>query len=157
MNNIHALEKKPISDLDNITQHKYVSSESKVAYARTLQTVLRKEPDVVLVGECEDRETAQIAGRATEDRKIYMGIEATDTFEALSKYLGLIDDNKLAARSLSAVLNQRLVRVLCTECRQAFRPDPKTLKKLNLPVEKIERFYRPPTEPILDKKGNGIR
>ncbi len=156
LNNIHTIEKRPIADLDNITQHKYESSESKVAYARLLQTVLRKEPDVVMVGECEDRETAQIASRATEDRKIYMGIEAKDTFEGLAKYLKLVDDNELAAKALSAVVSQRLLRVLCTQCRQAFRPDPETLKKLNLPAEKIERFYRPPTEPILDKKGNEI-
>jgi len=156
LNNIHAVERRPMAELDNITQHKYESSTSKVAYARLLQTVLRKEPGIILVGECNDRETAQIATRATEDRKIYMGMEAKDTFEALTKYLNLVEDHKLAAKALSAVINQRLVRVLCPQCRQAFRPDPQTLKKLNLPADKIERFYRPPTEPILDKKGNEI-
>ncbi|UCF34116.1 MAG: hypothetical protein JSV78_02180, partial [Phycisphaerales bacterium] len=50
----------------------------------------------------------------------------------------------------------RLARILCTECRQAFKPDEATLKKLNLPAGKIDRFYRPPPEPVLDKKGNEI-
>ena len=40
---------------------------------------------------------------------------------------------------------QRLVRILCTECREGFQPDPATLKKLNVPADKIEQFFRPPT------------
>jgi len=51
---------------------------------------------------------------------------------------------------------QRLIRLLCTECREAFRPDPETLKKLNLPAEKIERFYRPPSEQKMDRRGRPI-
>ena len=122
-----------------------------------LQTVVRREPDVVMVGECEDRETAQVAaGAALDDRKIYLGMRGKDCFDTLSKYLSLVDDNPSAAQALLAVLNQRLVRILCTECREAFRPDPNTLKKLNLPVDKIERFYRPPSEPLVDKKGRPI-
>ncbi len=156
LNNIHALEMRPMGTIDNITQHKYQPGESAVAYARMLQTVLRKEPDIVLVGDCNDRETAQIASRATEERKLYMCMEAKDTFDALSKFVNYLGDNRLAAGALSAVTCQRLVRVLCTECREAFRPDPDTLKKLNLPVDKIERFYRPPTQPLVDKKGNEI-
>ena len=53
-------------------------------------------------------------------------------------------------------MNQRLVRVLCDECREAFEPDAATLKKLNLPADKIDRFYRPPTEKKLDRKGREI-
>ena len=52
--------------------------------------------------------------------------------------------------------NQRLVRVLCPACREAFKPDEKLLKKLNLPVDQIEHFYRPPTEPITDRKGKVV-
>lgn len=156
LNNIHTIEQRPIADLDNITQNKHEPGSSNVAYARSLQSILRREPDIVFVGECNDRETAQIATRATDERKIYMCMEAADSFEALSRYMSLVDDNKLVARALSAVTNQRLVRKLCPQCRQAFRPDADTLKKLNLPADKIERFYRPPTEPILDKKGREI-
>jgi len=111
-----------------------------------LQTVLRKEPDIIMVGECEDRETALIATRAgAEKKKMYLGLEASDTFDALEKYIKLINDTKLVAKTLVAILNQRLVRILCTECKEAFEPDPATLKKLNLPVDKIEHFHRPPT------------
>jgi type II secretory ATPase GspE/PulE/Tfp pilus assembly ATPase PilB-like protein len=132
-------------DLDNVTQNVYEGANSDVNFARMLQTVLRREPDIVLVDNCEDRETARIASRAAaEDRKIYMGIQAKDCFDALSKYVALLEDHAMAAKALIGVTNQRLMRVLCKECREAFHPDEATLKKLNLPAEKIERFYRPP-------------
>lgn len=157
MHNIHTIERRRLVELDNITQQIYEGSNTDVNYARMLQSILRREPDIVMVGECEDRETAQIATRAAaDDRKIYLGIPARDSFEALSKYLTHVEDNALAAKALRGVLNQRLVRILCPECREAFKPDEATLKKLNLPADKIEKFYRPPTEPKFDKKGKQI-
>ena len=157
MNNIHALERRKLVDLDNITQQVYEGNNADVNYARMLQSVLRREPDIVLVGECEDRETAKIASRAAADnRKIYLGIQAKDTFDALGKYLTLAEDNALAAKAVLGLTNQRLTRVLCKDCREAFQPDAATLKKLNLPADKIERFYRPPTEPKLNKRGKEI-
>lgn len=157
MNNIHALERRKLIDLDNITQQVYEGNNADVNYARMLQTVLRREPDIVLVGDCEDRETAKIATRAAaENRKIYLGMQAKDTFDALNKYLTLVEDNALAANALLGITNQRLIRVLCKDCREAFPPDAPTLKKLNLPADKIERFYRPPTEPKLNKRGKEI-
>jgi type II secretory ATPase GspE/PulE/Tfp pilus assembly ATPase PilB-like protein len=157
MNNIYALERRKMVDLDNVTQNVYEGANSDVNFARMLQTVLRREPDIVLVDNCEDRETARIASRAAaEDRKIYMGIQAKDCFDALSKYVALLEDHAMAAKALIGVTNQRLMRVLCKECREAFHPDEATLKKLNLPAEKIERFYRPPTEQKLDRKGKPI-
>lgn len=155
--NIHALEKRSLVDLDNVTQTIFEGDNSDVNFARRLQTVLRREPDVVMVSDCEDRETAQIASRAAaDDRKIYLGLIASDTFEALARYLELVGDNKLAAKALIGVVGQRLIRMLCTECRQAIRPDPALLKKMNVPPEKVERIYRHPEDPILDKKGNEI-
>ncbi len=156
MNNIHALERRPLTELDNITQQRYEGANTDVNYARMLQTVLRREPDIVMVGECEDRETALLATRAAEDHKIYLGIQANDSFDALNKYLSFLGDNARAARGLLGVLNQRLFRILCTECREAFEPDPATLKKLNLPADKIEHFYRPPAEPKTTRRGKPI-
>ncbi len=158
LQNIHTVEKSPLMDLENITQHRYKAAEAgDVGYARQLQSILRREAEIVMVGECEDRETAQIASRAaSEERKLYVAIHGKDSFDALQRYLTLLEDPKLAAAALLAVVNQRLVRKLCTTCREAFKPDENLLKKLNLPVSKIEYFYRPPTQPILDKKGNEI-
>lgn len=157
INNIHALEREKMLDLDNVTQQAFEGSNKDVNYARMLQSVLRREPDIVLVDFCEDHETALVASRAAaEDRKIYMGMQARSSFDALNKYVTLLGDNKLAAKSLIGIVNQRLVRLLCTDCKEAFQPDQPTLKKLNLPAEKIEKFYRPPTEQKLDRKGRPV-
>ncbi len=157
MNNIHALERVPLAEVDNVTQIRFEGNSNDVNYARMLQTVLRREPDIVMVDACEDKETAQIATRAAaENRKVYMGIEASDSFEALSKYIAYVRHPQLAGKALLGVLAQRLVRVLCTECREAFQPDATTLKKLNLPADKIENFYRPPTELRKSRLGKEI-
>ncbi|MEK6676231.1 MAG: ATPase, T2SS/T4P/T4SS family [Planctomycetota bacterium] len=155
--NIHTLERRKLVDLDNITQRIFEGGNTDVNFARMLQSMLRREPDIVLVGECEDRETAQISARAAaEDRKIYMGLLAKDSFDALAKFGAFVDDTKLCAKALICVVHQRLIRMLCQQCREAYKPDAPTLKKLNLPADKIEQFYRPPTEPAVDKKGNPI-
>ncbi len=157
MNNIHALERRPLTELDNVTQRRFDGANTDVNYARMLQTVLRREPDIVMVGECEDRETAVIATRAAaENRKVYLGIQAKDTFDAMGKYLRFVNEPRIAVKALIGVLNQRLVRILCTECREPFQPDPATLKKLNIPSDKIEHFYRPPSEPKLTRRGKPI-
>jgi len=157
MQNLHTLEQHPLLELDNITQNRHESGSSDVSYARRLQSVLRREPDVVLVGECSDAETAQIACRAAcQDRKVYLALEAKGATEGLELLRQLAGDNAMVGKALLGVVNQRLVRVLCTACRQAFKPDENLLKKLNLPVGKIEHFYRPPSEPILDKRGREI-
>lgn len=157
INNIHSLERRPLVDLDNVTQQVYEGDNKDLNYARVLQTVLRREPDIVLVDECDDRETAKIATRAAvENRKIYLGVRAKDCFDAVARYLAWVADNAMASKALLGVVNQRLVRLLCSDCREAYKPDAATLKKLNLPAEKIEQFYRPPTEVKRDKRGREI-
>ena len=158
MQNLHTLERSPLLlELENITQNTYKGAGSDVDYARQLQLVLRREPNVVVVGECPDKATAQLVGRAAAgDRKIYLALEAKDAFEALQNYRETLDNNAMMANALLAVSNQRLVRVLCSACREAFKPDEKLLKKLNLPVDRIEHFYRPPTEPVTDRKGKVV-
>ena len=49
-----------------------------------------------------------------------------------------------------------LLRKLCTNCREAYRPDPQLLAKANLPADRIDKFHRPPTQPLTDEKGNPI-
>jgi type II secretory ATPase GspE/PulE/Tfp pilus assembly ATPase PilB-like protein len=157
MQNIHLLERKTLHEIDNITQVQHEGASSDISYARQLQSVLRREPDIVGVGDCEDRETAQIALRAaTNDRKVYMVVQGKNTFDALSRLMGLAEDNELVAKGVVGVIAQRLVRTLCMSCRQSFKPEEKLLRKINLPVDKIENFHRPPTEPVFDRKGNEI-
>ena len=156
MQNLLTLEQKTLMDLENITQHVYDSGKHEASYARQLQTVLRREPDVVMVSDCLDRETAHLAVKAAaEEKKIYLCLQAKDSFEALKKLISLAGDTELVAKVLLAVTGQRLARKICIACRQAYKPDKALLKKANLPVDKIGFFYRPPrTDEWVDEKGN---
>jgi general secretion pathway protein E len=157
MQNLLTIERQPLMDLENITQHIYDSTKHEASYARQLQTVLRREPDVVMISDCLDRETAHLAAKAACDgKKIYLGIQARDTFDALKKLVSLAGDLDAVAQSLVTLTSQRLVRKLCIACRQPYKPDPGLLKKANLPADKIDHFFRPPPGGLVDAKGNPI-
>lgn len=157
LSNIHSLERRTLMTLENITQHVHDGQNPDLGFARQLQSIIRREPDVIGVGDCPDHETAELSSRAAKNgKKIYLQIQAPDCFTALSKYIRLNENNKQAAEALLAVVNQRLVRKLCTVCREAYKPDESLLRKANLPADKISHFYRPPAEPEVDKKGNPI-
>ncbi|HSW46027.1 MAG TPA: ATPase, T2SS/T4P/T4SS family [Phycisphaerae bacterium] len=156
MTNLLTLEREPLRDLENITQYIYDPTKHDGSYSRQLQTVLRREPDAVMVSDCPDRETAHLAVKAAaEGKRIYMGMLARDSFEGLKKLVNLAGDTDLAADVLRSITSQRLVRKLCVACRIAYKPDISLLRKANLPVDKIEHFYRPPkAEEMVDDKGN---
>ncbi len=157
MQNLLTIEREPLMELENITQHIYDATKHEASYARQFQTVLRREPDVVMVSDCQDRETAHLAAKSAEDqKKIYMGIQARDCFDALKKLVSLAGDTEAVANVLQVITSQRLVRKLCIACRQAYKPDTQLLKKANLPIDKIDHFYRPPPDGLVDQKGNPI-
>lgn len=158
LNNINTLEKKTAAELMNITQNVHNPSDSAtISYARKLQTVLRTGPDIIGVGDCEDPETAELLANAAEKdkRTIYLTMRAPNIMQALAKWFKFVPDRNLAAGNLLGVSNQRLVRILCQECKEAYRPNRDMLKKFNLPADKVEYFYRQP-EIEYDRRGNPI-
>ena len=158
MQNLLTIERSPLMELENITQNIFDPTKADAPYSRQLQTILRREPDVVMISDCPDRETAHLAVKAAQDgKKIYMAIQAKDSFEALKKLISLAGDTDGVASVLLGVSCQRLIRKLCIACRQAYKPDVALLKKANLPADKIDHFYRPPPpEGLFDAKGNPL-
>ncbi|HPF39507.1 MAG TPA: ATPase, T2SS/T4P/T4SS family [Phycisphaerae bacterium] len=157
MQNIHTLEVSKALELENVTQHVYDSQNGTVSYGKRLRSIIRTEPDVIMVGETPDTETAELTAHAgRQGKRMYLGLPASDVFSALKKYLQAVNDAPLAAGSLMCVTNQRLARVVCTACRRAYRPDPGLLRKANLPTDQNRPFYRPPNpeEVPVDKHGN---
>jgi general secretion pathway protein E len=116
-------------------------------FANALRSILRQDPDVIMVGEIRDEETAKIAVQAANTgHMVFSTVHANDTISALYRMLDLKVEPFLMASALTAVLGQRLVRRLCDDCKQPYQPKPELLKKLGLPSEKIDSFYRPPDE-----------
>ena len=151
---LESVESRPAVDLENVTQHTYGDAKDKVA--SVVEAVLRRDPNILLVDECPDPATAELLANAAADKTILLGMSASDTFTALAKWIKLCGDARLAAGSLRGVLCQMLLRKLCPNCREAYLPNPEMLAKANLSGQGIERFYRPPTRPLTDEKGNPI-
>jgi len=133
--------------LDNITQME-INTKSGQTFAGSLRSIMRQDPDVIMVGEIRDQETATIACQAaTTGHMVFSTVHANDTVTALFRLLDLGVEPFMIASALSAVLGQRLVRVLCENCKEPYKPKPEFLKKANLPADKVDVFYRRPTEP----------
>ncbi len=141
---ISTLERKPSAELPNITQNIFTLSDTgTTTYAKRLQAVVRMEPDVVGVADCTDGETAQIACAAAKDGKIvYVTLEADNVIRAIGKWMKLVGNRNLATEPLLGVSNQRLLRKLCEECKQAYEPNKELLRKFNVPAEKAKVLYR---------------
>ncbi len=154
--NVNSLEKKLLTDIDNITQN-LLETDTKRTAARQLQTVLRRDPDVIMIGFCDDPEMAKLSTQAVRDgKKVYFALNASSSFHALQEWIKMIGNSEKVAETLLGITYQKLLRKLCKSCREAYTPDPNLLKKLNLPVDKIKQFYRPPKEIEYDKKGHPI-
>ena len=157
MNNINTLEKEPAAELQNITQHTFALSDTgTTTYARKLQTILRMGPDIMGVEDCDDKQCASLAAAAAKDgRVMYATMEATSAMQALGKWLNMVSDKNLIADTLVGISNQRLVRILCDECKQAYQPNQELFKKFNIPAGNIKVLYRP-GEIEYDKHGKPI-
>ena len=147
------LEAKETVDLENITQNAYGQAENLHS---ALASALRRDPDVVMVDQCPDTETADLICQAAGEKLLLLGMRAGDTFTALAKWLKVCGDPAAAVKNLRAVLCQMLIRRLCQACREEYRPDPKLLVKANLKVRPNSRFFRPPTTKPVDEKGRLI-
>ena len=130
--------------LDNITQME-INTKSGQTFAGSLRSILRQDPDVIMIGEIRDQETATIACQAaTTGHMVFSTVHANDTVTALFRLLDLGVEPFMIASALTAVLGQRLVRMLCETCKEPYKPKPEFLKKANLPADKVDVFYRTP-------------
>src|SRR6202008_3340419 len=95
-----------------------VSEKAGLTFARGLRSILRHDPDVVLIGEIRDQETAQIAVQASlTGHLVFSTLHTNDAPGALTRLFDMNVEPYLVASSLEAVLAQRLVRVLCKQCK----------------------------------------
>jgi general secretion pathway protein E len=116
-----------------------------LTFASGLRSILRQDPDVVLVGEIRDLETAEIAIQASlTGHLVFSTLHTNDAPSAITRLVDMGVERFLVASSLVAVLAQRLVRVLCPHCREAYEPTPEELAELGVrPPPRPIRVYRP--------------
>ena len=130
--------------VDNVTQSE-INKKAGQTFASSLRSILRQDPDVIMVGEIRDGETASITCQAaTTGHLVLTTLHANDTITALFRLLDLGVEPYSAANALTAILGQRLVRRLCQEWKEPYKPNADQLRKMGLPPEKIDVFYRAP-------------
>jgi general secretion pathway protein E len=104
-----------------------------MSFARALRTILRQDPDVVMIGEIRDLETAQIAVQASlTGHLVFATLHTNDAVSAVTRLVDMGVEPFLLASSLIGVGAQRLVRRLCLECRKPFAADATQLRSLGL-------------------------
>jgi len=110
-----------------------VSSKIQLTFAAGLRSVLRQDPDVILVGEIRDGETAEIAIQAAlTGHLVFSTLHTNDAAGAVTRLIDMKIEPFLISSSVMAILAQRLVRVLCKECREPYQITPAEIQELEI-------------------------
>ncbi len=106
------------------------------------------EPNVVVVRDLVNGQTVDLLSRETANNRLILAtIRAKDAPEALLRVLAMKASQAEFARCVTAVLNVRLIRKLCEQCKEAYQPAPEVLQQLGLPPDRVQSLYRPPQQP----------
>ncbi len=120
-----------------------VNEKAGLTFARGLRSILRHDPDVILVGEIRDQETAQIAVQASlTGHLVFSTLHTNDAPGAVTRLVDMGVEPYLVASSLEAVLAQRLVRVLCVHCKQPDHSAPAQALKEKIGIPENETIYK---------------
>ncbi len=111
-----------------------VNPKIDLTFAAGLRSILRQDPDIIMVGEIRDTETAEIAVQsALTGHMVFSTLHTNDAAGALTRLVEMGIEPFLAASSIVGVLAQRLVRNLCPHCREVYQPSPELLREAGLP------------------------
>ena len=124
-----------------------VNPKAGLTFASALRSILRADPDIVLIGEIRDKETATIAIEAAlTGHLVLSSLHTNDAASAISRLIEMDVETFLVASAIDAVVAQRLARKLCERCKEAYAPEPPELAAAGFPEwlwPEIETLYRP--------------
>jgi type IV pilus assembly protein PilB len=130
-------------DIDGIIQCQ-INSDIGLTFASALRSILRQDPDKILVGEIRDLETAQIAVQASlTGHIVFSTLHTNDAPSSITRLRDMGLETYLITATLEGILAQRLVRKICEDCRTEFEPSPEMLMELNLRPSDVagKKFY----------------
>jgi type IV pilus assembly protein PilB len=114
-----------------------------MGFPDALRAVLRQDPDIILVGEIRDEETARITIQgALTGHFVISTLHTQDSSSAISRLVDMGIEPFLISSSIAGIIGQRLVKRLCGSCKQAYAPEPELLKELGLPAGVNFKFYK---------------
>jgi type IV pilus assembly protein PilB len=130
-------------DIDGIIQCQ-IKPDIELTFARILRSMLRQDPDTILVGEIRDKETAEIAVQASlTGHLVFSTLHTNDAPSAIARLLDLGLEPFLVTATLEGIVAQRLVRKICTNCKAEYTPAEEQLMELELRPEDVagKTFY----------------
>ena len=122
-----------------------VKPDIGLTFASGLRHILRQDPDVIMVGEIRDLETAEIAIRAAlTGHLVFSTLHTNDAAGAVTRLLDMGIEPFLVSSSVESLIAQRLVRTICNSCKEEYKPEPELLREVGFPHDEIgkARFYR---------------
>jgi type IV pilus assembly protein PilB len=147
LNELNDIETKIITtedpieyDIDGLIQVP-VNPDIEVTFANVLRAILRHDPDTILVGEIRDFETAEVSIQsALTGHLVFSTLHTNDAPSAITRLRDMGIEPFLITATVEAVLAQRLVRKICTECRTEFEPSDELLMELQLPIAQARQY-----------------
>ncbi|WOR16264.1 type II secretion system ATPase GspE [Hyphomonas sp. FCG-A18] len=141
--NVMTLEDPIEYGLEGISQTQ-MNHKVGLTFAATLRAILRHDPDVVMVGEIRDLETAKVAFEfAATGRPVLSTVHTNSAAGAIQRLRDMGIEPYVLAATLRAVIAQRLVRKLCDHCKRPHEPNPDELAMFGLQASDVQAFYRP--------------
>jgi len=142
--NIITIEDPIEYQIDGIGQIQ-VNPKIELTFAHGLRSIVRQDPDVILVGEIRDRETAEIAIQSSlTGHLVFSTLHTNDAASAVTRLIDMGIEPFLVTSSVIAIIAQRLVRVLCPKCKEPSTPDDESLANLGVDKKQLENhvLYR---------------
>ena len=142
-------EANPYEPVENVHTTTYKKDDPEKPISEYLRLFFLQEPQVCIIRDLIDGEMlGAICKEILEEERFAVStIRAKDAAEALARLAALKPPLRELAQSMTAVLNQRLVRKLCDDCKEAYAPPPNVLQQLGIPQGRVNAFYRPPQPP----------
>ena len=149
--NIRTLEVEQLLQLDGVGHMQFAPTEDGPDFSTQLRSILRRDPNVVMVSDLVDSQTAkEAAGPGPDGPLMFIGLQADSGLEGLATWCKAVGDLPKASAPLRAVVHGLLLRRLCENCRLAYSPPAEQLKKLGLPADQVKQLFKP-TGKILER------
>ena len=141
---VKSVEKKVALEVQGVDQKQWDPNVDESDYPTTVRTVLRRDPDIVMVEDLSDDGTAELIAKSGIDGPlIYVGLRARSVTETLQHWSRSVHDLETAVKSLKAIVTSRVFRRLCPVCRVAYQPTPEQLKQMGMSNVSDGSFHRP--------------
>lgn len=151
--NIMTLE-DPVEYPLTLMRQTSVNDAVRMDFANGIRSMMRQDPDIILVGEIRDRDTAEMAFRAAmTGHQVFSTLHSNSALGAFPRLLDIGIQPDIMAGNIIGVVAQRLVRALCVHCKEAYVPTPEERKVLGTAGASVENLYRPVGCMRCDNKG----